>query len=138
MPAFHLDRGCARVLVEVSMRQARLSAALTLWRCTLTLYMAASPLLVLPRREGVQEAAREDEGYFIRSGIVVVLRNQTIPRWGQCCAGGGWLAWYPGHNNARGQHGGAASCGALLRKPGRRVLGCAHVYKSRSLACPVL
>ena len=29
-------------------------------------------------REGVQEAAREEEGYFIRSGIVVVLRNQTI------------------------------------------------------------
>ncbi|EFN50814.1 hypothetical protein CHLNCDRAFT_37654 [Chlorella variabilis] len=30
-------------------------------------------------KEGVQEAAREEEGYFIRSGIVVVLRNQTIP-----------------------------------------------------------
>lgn len=30
-------------------------------------------------REGVQEAAREELGYFIRSGIVVVLRNQTIP-----------------------------------------------------------
>ncbi|KAI3430721.1 hypothetical protein D9Q98_005307 [Chlorella vulgaris] len=29
-------------------------------------------------KEGVQEAAREEEGYFIRSGIVVVLRNQTI------------------------------------------------------------
>lgn len=27
----------------------------------------------------MQEAAREDEGYFIRSGIVVVLRNTTIP-----------------------------------------------------------
>ena len=29
-------------------------------------------------KEGVQEAAREEDGYFIRSGIVVVLRNQTI------------------------------------------------------------
>ncbi len=29
-------------------------------------------------KEGVQEAAREEEGYFIRSGIVVVLRNATI------------------------------------------------------------
>lgn len=26
----------------------------------------------------MQESAREDEGFFIRSGIVVVLRNQTI------------------------------------------------------------
>lgn len=31
-----------------------------------------------PRREGVQEASREEEGYFIRSGIVVVARNATI------------------------------------------------------------
>ncbi|KAL6768784.1 AGP1 [Auxenochlorella protothecoides x Auxenochlorella symbiontica] len=28
--------------------------------------------------EGVQEASREEEGYFIRSGIVVVARNATI------------------------------------------------------------
>jgi hypothetical protein len=42
-----------------------------------------APGMVPPRRpecrEGVQEAAREEQGYFIRSGIVVVLRNQTIP-----------------------------------------------------------
>lgn len=36
------------------------------------------PPHLLANREGVQEAAREEEGYFIRSGIVVVLRNQTI------------------------------------------------------------
>lgn len=39
------------------------------------------PLLRTPspsRREGVQEASREEEGYFIRSGIVVVARNATI------------------------------------------------------------
>lgn len=30
-------------------------------------------------KEGVQEADKEEEGYYIRSGIVVLLRNQTIP-----------------------------------------------------------
>ena len=40
---------------------------------------ACVPACLPACREGVQEAAREEEGYFIRSGIVVVLRNQTIP-----------------------------------------------------------
>ncbi|EDX85302.1 glucose-1-phosphate adenylyltransferase [Synechococcus sp. PCC 7335] len=30
-------------------------------------------------KDGVEEAEREDEGYYIRSGIVVVLKNATIP-----------------------------------------------------------
>jgi glucose-1-phosphate adenylyltransferase len=30
-------------------------------------------------KENVQEAQREDLGYYIRSGIVVVLKNATIP-----------------------------------------------------------
>lgn len=30
-------------------------------------------------KEGILEASHEDEGYYIRSGIVVVLRNGTIP-----------------------------------------------------------
>ena len=29
--------------------------------------------------EQVQEAAREEQGYYIRSGIITVLRNGTIP-----------------------------------------------------------
>ena len=29
--------------------------------------------------EGVQEATREEQGYYIRSGIVVVTRNGIIP-----------------------------------------------------------
>ena len=29
--------------------------------------------------EGVMEASREEQGYYIKSGIVVVLRNGTIP-----------------------------------------------------------
>ena len=29
-------------------------------------------------KEGVDEANREDEGYYIRSGIVCVIRNSTI------------------------------------------------------------
>lgn len=29
-------------------------------------------------REQITEAAREEEGYYIRDGIVVVLRNGTI------------------------------------------------------------
>jgi len=30
-------------------------------------------------QEGVEEANREDEGFYIRSGIVTVLRNADIP-----------------------------------------------------------
>ena len=30
-------------------------------------------------KEGVEEAVREDEGLYIRSGIVCVLRNAEIP-----------------------------------------------------------
>lgn len=32
----------------------------------------------ITNKAGVQEAAREEDGYYIRSGIVVVLRNGTI------------------------------------------------------------
>lgn len=34
--------------------------------------------VTIANREGVQEASREDEGFVIRSGIVVVCRNATI------------------------------------------------------------
>jgi glucose-1-phosphate adenylyltransferase len=30
-------------------------------------------------KENVQEAEREDLGFYIRSGIIVVLKNATIP-----------------------------------------------------------
>jgi len=30
-------------------------------------------------KEDVQEANREEEGFYIRSGIVVVIKNRTIP-----------------------------------------------------------
>ncbi len=30
-------------------------------------------------KEGVEEANREDEGFYVRSGIVTVLRNADIP-----------------------------------------------------------
>lgn len=33
---------------------------------------------VITNKSGVEEAAREDQGYYIRSGIVCVLRNGTI------------------------------------------------------------
>ncbi|KDD76751.1 nucleotidyl transferase [Helicosporidium sp. ATCC 50920] len=35
--------------------------------------------VVIANREGVQEASREEQGVYIRSGIVVVARNTTIP-----------------------------------------------------------
>ena len=35
--------------------------------------------VVCTNAAGVDEADHEDEGYFIRSGIVCVLRNATIP-----------------------------------------------------------
>eukprot|EP00887_Chlorella_sp_A99_P007300 scaffold2.g7300.t1 len=35
--------------------------------------------VTIVNKEGVQDAAREEDGYYIRSGIVVVLRNATIP-----------------------------------------------------------
>ena len=33
---------------------------------------------VITNKAGIQEAAHEDQGYYIRSGIVCVLRNGTI------------------------------------------------------------
>jgi len=36
-------------------------------------------LLLLCCREGVEEGEHEADGYYIRSGIVVVTRNGTIP-----------------------------------------------------------
>ena len=30
-------------------------------------------------KDNVQEAERESDGYYIRSGVVVVLKNATIP-----------------------------------------------------------
>ena len=33
----------------------------------------------ITNREGVQEATHEKEGWYIRSGIVIVARNTTIP-----------------------------------------------------------
>jgi hypothetical protein len=38
-------------------------------------HFRSSPLAPLPTP---QEASHEDQGYMIRSGIVVVLRNATI------------------------------------------------------------
>jgi glucose-1-phosphate adenylyltransferase len=35
--------------------------------------------VMIINKENVQEAQREDLGYYIRSGIVVVLKNATIP-----------------------------------------------------------
>ena len=35
--------------------------------------------VVIVNKERVEEANREDEGFYIRSGIVVVLKNATIP-----------------------------------------------------------
>ncbi|WP_373541860.1 glucose-1-phosphate adenylyltransferase [Chamaesiphon sp.] len=35
--------------------------------------------VMLINKEGVEEALREDQGFLIRSGIVVVLKNATIP-----------------------------------------------------------
>jgi len=34
---------------------------------------------VIVNKEGIEEANREEDGYYIRSGIVTVLRNGTIP-----------------------------------------------------------
>ena len=34
---------------------------------------------VIVNQEGIEEANREDEGFYIRSGIVTVLRNAVIP-----------------------------------------------------------
>jgi len=30
-------------------------------------------------KEGIEEAEREDLGFYIRSGIVVILKNAVIP-----------------------------------------------------------
>ena len=58
-------------------RNARASAlGLEFFRATLSLTLARC---VLSCREGVQEASREEDGFFIKNGIVVVLRNHTIP-----------------------------------------------------------
>ncbi len=35
--------------------------------------------VMIINKESVEEAQREDLGYYIRSGIVVVLKNATIP-----------------------------------------------------------
>jgi glucose-1-phosphate adenylyltransferase len=35
--------------------------------------------VMIINKEGVEEAQREEHGYYIRSGIVVVLKNATIP-----------------------------------------------------------
>jgi len=35
--------------------------------------------VMIINKEGVQEAQREEDGFYIRSGIVVVLKNATIP-----------------------------------------------------------
>jgi len=35
--------------------------------------------VVISNKEGVQDANCEDRGYIIRSGIVVIMRNATIP-----------------------------------------------------------
>lgn len=35
--------------------------------------------VVIANAAGVQEADREEWGYIIRSGVVVVMRNATIP-----------------------------------------------------------
>lgn len=40
--------------------------------------------VVIANRAGVQEADRESEGYIIRSGIVVIMRNATI-KWVVVC-----------------------------------------------------
>jgi glucose-1-phosphate adenylyltransferase len=34
--------------------------------------------VMIINKEGVDEAQREDQGFYIRSGIVVVLKNATI------------------------------------------------------------
>ena len=34
--------------------------------------------VVITNSEGVQESDRPEEGYYIRSGIVVILKNATI------------------------------------------------------------
>ena len=34
---------------------------------------------VIVNKDGVEESNREDEGFYIRSGIVTVLNNSTIP-----------------------------------------------------------
>lgn len=34
--------------------------------------------VVITNSEGVQEADRPEEGYYIRSGIVVILKNATV------------------------------------------------------------
>jgi glucose-1-phosphate adenylyltransferase len=33
----------------------------------------------LINKEGIEEANREDEGFYIRSGIICVIRNSTLP-----------------------------------------------------------
>ena len=35
--------------------------------------------VMIINKEGVQEAQREEQGFYIRSGIIVVLKNATIP-----------------------------------------------------------
>jgi glucose-1-phosphate adenylyltransferase len=35
--------------------------------------------VMIINKENVQEANREDEGFYIRSGIVVVIKNRIIP-----------------------------------------------------------
>jgi glucose-1-phosphate adenylyltransferase len=35
--------------------------------------------VMIINKENVQEANREEEGFYIRSGIVVVIKNRTIP-----------------------------------------------------------
>ena len=35
--------------------------------------------VMIINKEGIEEAQCEEQGYYIRSGIVVVLKNATIP-----------------------------------------------------------
>jgi glucose-1-phosphate adenylyltransferase len=35
--------------------------------------------VIIINKENIQEANREEQGFYIRSGIVVVIKNRTIP-----------------------------------------------------------
>jgi len=47
----------------------------------MTLRLCCIEILILQilNRENVQEAVKEDDGYFIKSGIVTVIKDAVIP-----------------------------------------------------------
>ena len=51
----------------------------TLWSVIIDKNARIGQSCKLINKEGIEEANRENEGFYIRSGIVCVIRNSTIP-----------------------------------------------------------